>query len=189
MQIIDEAFEYLVTQVAKGAEGQFFTPRHIIDMCVKMLNPKPDEYLVDPASGSCGFTVHSIFWVWGKQITGESPKGWMKEYANEMTYAIDFDDKAVKIAKAVNLIAGDGKTHVYKLNSLDPSTWDDEGKGAFKHFLTRFEEREIDEENQKKFKLAGQTKVKENIIYSMKKKYIIYSQRQDSKYYLATTAR
>lgn len=152
LQVIDEAFEYLITQVAKGAKGQYFTPRYVIDMAVKMLNPKPNEYIIDPASGSCGFTVHSIFWVWGKQITGESPRGWMKDYASEMVYAIDFDDKAVKIAKAVNLIAGDGKTHVYKLNSLDAIAWDDQGKGAFKNFLTRFEDMEKDEENQKKFK-------------------------------------
>jgi type I restriction enzyme M protein len=152
LQVIDEAFEYLITQVAKGSKGQYFTPRYVIDMAVKMLNPKPNEYMIDPASGSCGFTVHSIFWVWGKQITGEPPKGWMKDYASEMVYAIDFDDKAVKIAKAVNLIAGDGKTNVYKLNSLDPSTWDDEGKGAFGHFLTRFEDNKKDEENQRKFK-------------------------------------
>lgn len=152
LQVIDEAFEYLITQVAKGSKGQYFTPRYVIDMAAKMLNPKPNEYMIDPASGSCGFTVHSIFWVWGKQITGEPPQGWMKDYASEMVYAIDFDDKAVKIAKAVNLIAGDGKTNVYKLNSLDPSTWDDEGKGVFGHFLTRFEDKQKDEENQRKFK-------------------------------------
>ncbi|MCL5948857.1 MAG: type I restriction enzyme HsdR N-terminal domain-containing protein, partial [Candidatus Bathyarchaeota archaeon] len=140
LQVIDEAFEYLITQVAKSSKGQYFTPRYVIDMAVKMLNPKPNEYMIDPASGSCGFTVHTIFWVWGKQITGEAPQGWMKDYASEMVYAIDFDDKAVKIAKAVNLIAGDGKTNVYKLNSLDPVSWDDEGRGSFSHFLTRFED-------------------------------------------------
>jgi type I restriction enzyme M protein len=36
LQIIDEAFEYLVNKSAKGEKGQFFTPRHVIDMCVKM---------------------------------------------------------------------------------------------------------------------------------------------------------
>lgn len=66
LQIIDEAFEYLVTQVAKGSKGQFFTPRHVIDMCVKMLNPKENEYVIDTAAGSCGFTVHTIFWIWGE---------------------------------------------------------------------------------------------------------------------------
>src|SRR5882762_6339093 len=65
LQIIDEAFEYLAVQVGKGSKGQYFTPRHVIDMCVKMLNPKIDEYMVDIAAGSCGFTVHTIFSVWG----------------------------------------------------------------------------------------------------------------------------
>ena len=63
LQIIDEAFEYLVNKSAKGEKGQYFTPRHVIDMCVKMLNPKKGEYMIDTAAGSCGFTVHTIFWL------------------------------------------------------------------------------------------------------------------------------
>jgi type I restriction enzyme M protein len=39
LQIIDEAFEYLVNKSSKGEKGQYFTPRHVIDMCVKMPNP------------------------------------------------------------------------------------------------------------------------------------------------------
>ena len=39
LQVVDEAFEYLVSKSAKGEKGQYFTPRHVIDMCVKMLNP------------------------------------------------------------------------------------------------------------------------------------------------------
>lgn len=31
LQVTDEAFEYLSTQVAKGAKGQYFTPRHVIN--------------------------------------------------------------------------------------------------------------------------------------------------------------
>lgn len=61
LQIIDEAFEYLVSKSSKGEKGQYFTPRHVIDMCVNMLNPKKSEYMIDTASGSCGFTVHTIF--------------------------------------------------------------------------------------------------------------------------------
>ena len=40
LRIMDDAFEYLVPSVLKKKDGQFFTPRHIIDMCVRMLNPK-----------------------------------------------------------------------------------------------------------------------------------------------------
>lgn len=153
LQVIDEAFEYLVTQVSKGAKGQYFTPRYVIDMAVNMLNPKETEKVIDTASGSCGFTVHTIQYIAGEQV---SPKGLpehAREFAQHNIFAIDFDNRAVKIAKAINLIAGDGKSNVYKLNGLDSSSWDDEGKAAFRPMLTRFtEDRAKDEDNQKNFK-------------------------------------
>lgn len=53
-------------------------------------------------------------------------------------YAIDFDRRATKIARALNLIAGDGRTNVYRANTLDPRTWSDELKVGFKARLSRF---------------------------------------------------
>ena len=52
LEVIDEAFEYLVNKSSKGEKGQYFTPRYVIDMCVKMLNPQEDETLIDTAAGS-----------------------------------------------------------------------------------------------------------------------------------------
>jgi type I restriction enzyme M protein len=135
LQIIDEAFEYLVTQVAKGSKGQYFTPRWVIDMCVKMLNPKAHEYVIDPAAGSCGFLVHTIMWVAKGQITANGLPPHAREFAQNNVYALDFDGKAIKIAKAMNLIAGDGKSNVYKVNSLDPKRWDAATKAVFGRFL------------------------------------------------------
>lgn len=60
LQVVDEAFEYLVNKSAKGEKGQYFTPRHVIDMCVQMLNPQPGEYMIDTAAGSCGFPVYHL---------------------------------------------------------------------------------------------------------------------------------
>lgn len=153
LQIIDEAFEYLAVQVGKGAKGQYFTPRHVIDMCVKMLNPDIDETMIDTAAGSCGFTVHTIFHVWGNEFTAEGPKKWQSDYASEKVYGIDFDSRSVKIAKALNLIAGDGRTNVYRANTLDPRHWPDEIRVALKPFLRRFPvSRAEDEENQKSYR-------------------------------------
>ncbi|WP_273212008.1 type I restriction enzyme HsdR N-terminal domain-containing protein [Helicobacter rodentium] len=64
LEVIDDAFEYLVNKSAKGEKGQYFTPRYVIDMCVKMLNPKKEESMIDTASGSCGFPIHTCFYVW-----------------------------------------------------------------------------------------------------------------------------
>lgn len=64
LDVVDEAFEYLMSKSSKGEKGQYFTPRYVIDMCVKMLNPQPDEPIIDTAAGSSGFPVHTIFHVW-----------------------------------------------------------------------------------------------------------------------------
>ncbi len=151
LQVIDEAFEYLITEVAKGKKRQYFTPRWVIDMCVKMLNPRIHERVIDTACGSSGFTVHSIFHVAGEQFTTNGLPPAITEYAGTMVYAIDSSPKAVKIAKALNLIAGDGKSNVYELNSLNPPKWSEEGKAAFRPLLTRFDNPAEDEQNQCEF--------------------------------------
>lgn len=57
LQVIDEAFEYLVSKSSKGEKGQYFTPRHVIDMCVKMLNPKKGEYMIDAVADEKHFAL------------------------------------------------------------------------------------------------------------------------------------
>ena len=138
LQVIDEAFEYLMTKVGKGKKGQYFTPRHVIDMAVKMLNPTLDDYVIDPAAGSCGFTVHAIFWVWGEQLNAHGPSQWQREYASTHVYGLDFDARSVKIARAINLIAGDGRTNVYRANTLAPHLWDDTVQVGLRDRLRRF---------------------------------------------------
>jgi len=137
LQVIDEAFEYLVNKSAKGEKGQYFTPRNVIDMIVYMMNPKPNEYVIDTASGSCGFTVHTLFNVWNKlknqgkanfhNFSNQRLTSEQIEYTSKV-FGIDFDEKAVRVAKTLNMIAGDGKTNVIHLNSLDFTRWNEKIK-------------------------------------------------------------
>ena len=122
LQIIDEAFEYLISKSSKGEKGQYFTPRHVIDMCVKMLNPQKGEYMIDTASGSCGFPVHTIFKITGKLFSNADIPDEEKENVLKI-FGIDFDEKAVRVARTLNLIAGDGNTNVLHLNTLDYDRW------------------------------------------------------------------
>lgn len=124
LQVIDEAFEYLVNKSSKGEKGQYFTPRHVIDMCVKMLNPKKGEYMIDTAAGSCGFTVHTIFYLTGQLFSTVDISEEDKESVLKV-FGIDFDEKAVRVARTLNLIAGDGETNVLHLNTLDYDRWDE----------------------------------------------------------------
>jgi len=153
LQVIDEAFEYLMTEVGKGKKGQYFTPRHVIDMAVKMLNPTFDEYVIDPACGSCGFTIHAMFWVWGEQLNAHGPNPWQYDYAQDKVYGLDFDARAVKIGRAIHLIAGDGRTHVYRANTLAPYLWDDTARVGLRERLRRFwDDPERDRWNQEHYR-------------------------------------
>jgi type I restriction enzyme M protein len=138
LQVIDDAFEYLTVKIAKGDKGQYFTPRYVIDMCVKMLNPRDGEYVIDTAAGSCGFTVHTMFHVWGGELTSDGPDKDQADYAAEYVYGLDFDARSIKVARALNLIAGDGRTNVYRVNTLAPHTWDEEARVALKKRLRHF---------------------------------------------------
>jgi type I restriction enzyme M protein len=136
LDVVDEAFEYLINKSSKGEKGQFFTPRYVIDICVKMLNPKEDEFIIDTAAGSSGFPVHTIFHVWQQILEDEGISAShlfsledkpyrCTKYVEEKVFAIDFDEKAVRVARTLNLIAGDGETNVLHLNTLDFERWDD----------------------------------------------------------------
>ena len=134
LDVVDEAFEYLINQSSKGEKGQYFTPRYVIDMCVKMLNPQEHEAMIDTAAGSSGFPVHTMFHVWDQiyadeglaqsdMFTAEEKLPRCVDYVKEKVFAIDFDEKAVRVARTLNLIAGDGETNVLHLNTLDYKRW------------------------------------------------------------------
>lgn len=132
LEVVDDAFEYLVNKEQKGDKGQYFTPRHVIDMCVKMLNPQPHEKMIDPAAGSCGFPIHVIFYVWNllnpdlpNLLTTQRRSNKEYKYVNDNVFAIDFDPLSVRVGRTLNLIAGDGQTNVLRLNTLDYGRWDD----------------------------------------------------------------
>ncbi len=53
-----DLYEYLLGQLSTaGKNGQFRTPRHIIRMMTKLVDPKPGERICDPAAGTAGFLV------------------------------------------------------------------------------------------------------------------------------------
>jgi len=157
LQIMDKAFEYLLTSIAKGSRGQYFTPRNVVDMAVKMLGPKRNENVIDPACGSGGFLIHAMWYVWQNELA-DSDKEVKIDYARKHLYGIDFDEKAVKIARALMLISGDGRSHVFKLNSLDTREWQGEeaekvrARAELQPLLYGFEDYPKNKENQEKFK-------------------------------------
>ena len=130
LRIMDDAFEYLLPTEAKKKKGQFFTPRPVVEMCVRMLNPKKTEYVLDPACGSGGFLLHAMDWCYPVK-NNEQRELRKHRYAAKYLWGIDFELRAAKTSRALMLIAGDGHTNIFgpDVSSLDPKTWYESASG------------------------------------------------------------
>ena len=54
------AYEEIVGSNLRGDRGEFFTPRNACRMAVAMIDPSPDERLLDPACGTGGFLITAM---------------------------------------------------------------------------------------------------------------------------------
>ena len=137
LRVMDDAFEYLLPTEAKKKKGQFFTPRHVVEMCVRMLNPTRTEFVMDPSCGSAGFLLHAMDWCYPAKDNDQRELRKHK-YAAKYLWGIDFEQRAAKTSRALMLIAGDGHTNIFgpDVSSLDPRTWYENASGqALMHGL------------------------------------------------------
>ena len=127
---VGDAFEVFIGPSLKGSQGQFFTPRNVVKMVIDMVDPKPDEKIIDPACGSGGFLVETLRHVWAKVQENGKELGWPDpeiESEKQMVAiknfrGIDKDAFLSKVAKAYMAILGDGRGGVFCENSLEVSS-------------------------------------------------------------------
>ena len=129
---IGDAFEVFIGPALRGAEGQFFTPRNVVELIIKMIDPKPGHMIIDPACGSGGFLISTLSHVWQHINVEAQMKSWSREYsearrreiATRYFRGIDKDAFLAKVTKAYMALIGDGRSGIFCENSLaDPSTW------------------------------------------------------------------
>lgn len=129
------AYETIVSNTLKQEAGQFFTPRNVIKCMVEILNPTVNTRVLDPACGSGGFLVMVLDHV-RKQITknryhelsdallevkanSDEVNDKVREYAENMIFGFDFDPDLKKAAKMNMVMAGDGHSNIFNINSLE----------------------------------------------------------------------
>lgn len=126
--VLGVAFELLVNQEMKGEMGQFFTPRQVVQMMVKMMNPKIDESVCDPAVGSGGFLIYSMRSVFdfidNRWSDADDRAEQRKDYAQEFLIGMDNDPRLVRVAKAYMIMENDGRSGVFCVDGLDYKAWD-----------------------------------------------------------------
>ncbi|MFH1549015.1 MAG: N-6 DNA methylase [Planctomycetota bacterium] len=67
------AFERFLGRTFRGEIGQFFTPRTIVEFMIRMVDPKEEDVICDPASGSGGFLIR-FFEIVRQQILADADR-------------------------------------------------------------------------------------------------------------------
>jgi type I restriction enzyme M protein len=98
-----DLYEYLLSKIASaGRAGQFRTPRHIIDMMVRMMSPNKEDIICDVAAGTCGFLIGCAKYIQEEQKDWFMDKKFRKHFNDVMFNGIEFDPTMLRIG-AMNL--------------------------------------------------------------------------------------
>lgn len=98
-----DLYEYMLSKVASaGQNGQFRTPRHVIEMMVAMTEPRRDDVVCDPACGTAGFLVGAA-----EYLRRNDPDAWTDPAARlhietSMFHGHDFDGTMLRLG-AMNM--------------------------------------------------------------------------------------
>lgn len=102
-----DLYEYMLGKIASaGQNGQFRTPRHIIQLMVELVAPKPDDIICDPACGTAGFLVAA-----GEYIRDHHPEALRDEklrqhFHSNLFHGFDFDNTMLRIGSMNMLLHG-----------------------------------------------------------------------------------
>ena len=102
--IMGDVYEYLLGKIAAAGEnGQFRTPRHIIDMMVQIMKPTLKDRILDPAMGSAGFLLSSARYISEHQAQELMKSENQKKYKVELFSGFDTDQSMLRIG-AMNMM-------------------------------------------------------------------------------------
>ncbi|NMB08283.1 MAG: SAM-dependent DNA methyltransferase [Tissierellia bacterium] len=122
-----DLYEYLLSKVATaGTNGQFRTPRHIIDMMVNLMKPTPEDVIVDPAMGSAGFLVSSQEYLRKNHNDLFLVKGLKEHFNNNMFYGFDMDRTMLRIGAMNMMLHGVDNPNIEYKDSLSEVNTDKE---------------------------------------------------------------
>ena len=114
-----DLYEYMLSKLSTaGQNGQFRTPRHIIQMMVEMVAPRPRDIICDPACGTAGFLVacdeylrrhhHEIF----------TNPALRHHYETGMFHGFDFDSTMLRVAAMNMMLHGVENPNIQNRDSL-----------------------------------------------------------------------
>ncbi|WP_144936923.1 class I SAM-dependent DNA methyltransferase [Paenibacillus sp. 32O-W] len=120
-----DLYEYLLSKVATaGTNGQFRTPRHIIQMMVELMKPTPEDIICDPAAGSAGFLVAAGEYLRRHHADLFLVQGLKEHFNNHMFYGFDMDRTMLRIGAMNMLLHGVDNPNIEYRDSLNENNTD-----------------------------------------------------------------
>lgn len=93
-----DVYEYMLSKIAAaGQNGQFRTPRHVIQLMVEMMEPTPSDFVCDPACGTCGFLVAAGEYLRDKHGELMFDPDQTQHFHERMFHGYDFDSTMLRI--------------------------------------------------------------------------------------------
>lgn len=102
-----DLYEYMLSKIASsGTNGQFRTPRHIIETIVAMMDPKPGDRIIDPACGTAGFLVAAADHVRSEHGEALLRPDNRQKFHQQMFHGYDFDSTMLRIGSMNMMLHG-----------------------------------------------------------------------------------
>ena len=102
-----DLYEYMLGKIASaGQNGQFRTPRHIIQLMVALTAPTPQDTICDPASGTCGYLVAASEHIRDHHPNALHDAALNAHFHRAMFHGYDFDNTMLRIGSMNMLLHG-----------------------------------------------------------------------------------
>lgn len=132
-----DIYEYLLSKLTTaGINGQFRTPRHIIDAMVELVDPQPTESICDPACGTAGFLARAMEYLnrkysseagifedeeGNKHYTGDELEPYREHINKHMFWGFDFDTTMLRVSSMNMALHGVNGANILYQDSLGKS--------------------------------------------------------------------
>lgn len=132
-----DIYEYLLSKLTTaGINGQFRTPRHIIDAMIELVDPQPTETICDPACGTAGFLARTMEYLnrvhsseagtfedeeGNKHYAGDELESYRDHINKHMFWGFDFDTTMLRVSSMNMALHGVNGANILYQDSLSKS--------------------------------------------------------------------
>lgn len=132
-----DIYEYLLSKLTTaGINGQFRTPRHIIDAMIELIGPQPTDVICDPSCGTAGFLARTMEYLnrehsseagiftdeeGNHHYTGDLLEPYRQHINSQMFWGFDFDTTMLRVSSMNMMLHGVNGANIRYQDSLSKS--------------------------------------------------------------------